>query len=72
MNVSQHTLRIYDRWGNIVYENSASGNLSPENSFWDGKKNGANMPEGVYIFIVDAEDKLGNKRQFKGNITLIR
>lgn len=72
INVSQHTLRIYDRWGNIVYENSASGNLSPENSFWDGKKNGANMPEGVYIFIVDAEDKLGNKRQFKGNITLIR
>jgi gliding motility-associated-like protein len=72
VNVKEHTLRIYDRWGTMVYENSANGNLSPENSFWNGKKNGIDMPEGVYIFIVDATDRFGNKRQFKGNITLIR
>ena len=57
-------LRIYDRWGNLIYETQ---------SFplrWDGsnKTNGKPANEGVYVFVL--ENKNGEKRA--GTITLLR
>ncbi len=42
------TIKIYNRWGNIVYENS-----NYENN-WDGtSKDGNNLPEGTYFIIIE-------------------
>ena len=67
-------MRIYDRWGREVFATS-------DPSFaWDGTLNGANLPEGVYVFNLTGfrEDDNPN-REFrplyiaeKGTITLIR
>ncbi|MCS6905313.1 MAG: gliding motility-associated C-terminal domain-containing protein, partial [Bacteroidia bacterium] len=72
INVIQHKLTIFDRWGKIVFQNRALGNLSPETSYWDGSSSGGPLPEGIYIFTVEAEDRLGKWHQFRGTITLLR
>lgn len=51
---------IYDRWGNIVYENSNYKND------WDG----GNQPEGTYYYILDVDDP--QETIHKGVITLLR
>ena len=42
-------LKIFDRWGSIVFEKS---NFQPfdEMAYWDGTANGAELPEGTYIY----------------------
>ncbi|HTN45169.1 MAG TPA: gliding motility-associated C-terminal domain-containing protein, partial [Flavipsychrobacter sp.] len=64
------SLRIYDRWGVLVFE---SKNIDEG---WDGRYKGTTQPMGVYVYQVDAvgPGPNGTKRTFRknGNISLIR
>lgn len=58
--------KIYDRWGNMVFE------TNDYNEGWDGKYGNANAPEGVYMYIIEAH---GHDRAFffkQGTLTLLR
>jgi gliding motility-associated-like protein len=58
--------RIFNRWGNVVFE------TKDVNEGWDGTFNGEPQPFGVYIYEIEAvgaDGMLWNKR---GNITLLR
>jgi gliding motility-associated-like protein len=59
-------LRIYDRWGNLVYQ---TGSLSGR---WDGTYNGKLCEEGVYAYIADAFCQDGKEIKKTGNVTLFR
>jgi gliding motility-associated-like protein len=58
-------LRIYNRWGQLVFESSDI------NKGWDGRMDGVAQPMGTYIYQVDAETFLKKKFTKTGNITLI-
>ena len=59
--------RIYNRWGQVVYETS---NLSKG---WDGKFKGLEQGAGVYVWMLDGYDEYYQKSvNAKGLITLIR
>lgn len=60
------TFKIYNRWGNIVYDNE-----NPE-SGWDGKFNGVDAPAGVYGYYLNVDINGCGSIIEKGNITLIR
>lgn len=45
------TLRIYDRWGNLVFE-SFNMPLNDPGAGWDGKFNGKPATEGTYSYVV--------------------
>jgi gliding motility-associated-like protein len=64
--VKQYNLRIFDRWGTLVYE---SNDL---NQAWDGTFGGASAPAGVYVFIANAYGRKGDYITLDGNVTLIR
>ncbi|WP_262509247.1 Ig-like domain-containing protein [Thermonema rossianum] len=62
------TLRIFNRWGNVVYENEAYQND------WDGRSNkgiriGENLPDGTYFYTIEVPE-LGVRKA--GYITLKR
>lgn len=57
---------IYNRWGEVVYEGSASS------SGWDGIFNGKTSDVGSYVVIVNALTSLGEKRFVTGSFLLIR
>jgi gliding motility-associated-like protein len=63
-NISGFTMSIFNRWGQLVYENK---NI---NDGWDGKKNGSLCNPGVYIWVVTYEGESG-KVTNKGSVTLI-
>ncbi len=58
---------IYNRWGQLIFKTNGT-----EGRGWDGKLNGVPQPEGVYVFIIDATFKDGQKEHHQGNITLLR
>ncbi|PLK42430.1 PKD domain-containing protein [Emticicia sp. TH156] len=64
-------LRIRNRWGEIIFEKKDfEPNILTEG--WDGKVNNLNMPEGAYVYEIEAEF-IGNiKKQFKNNFSLVR
>ncbi len=59
--------RIFNRWGSMVFETTDS------NEGWDGTFNGREMPEGVYIYLVEAPCELeGGRIVKKGDFLLLR
>ncbi len=63
--------RVFDRWGNQVFqqENLASNNL---NNGWDGRFDGENTIEGVYLYTADLLMDDGVERSISGMVTLVR
>jgi gliding motility-associated-like protein len=64
--VSLKNFRIFNRWGELVFETTKLEDA------WDGTKNGVPQPMGVYIYMVEANTYLGKRFYKQGNITLIR
>lgn len=63
---SLNYFRIFNRWGNLVFETK---NISDG---WDGAFKGQPQPFGVYIYEVQAVSNAGKIITKQGNITLIR
>lgn len=60
------TVRVYSRWGLKLYE-------SDRVDFkWDGRYEGVPVPEGVYVYVIEAIGE--NERSFfrNGTVTLVR
>lgn len=59
-------MKIYNRWGQIVFE------TSQKNQGWDGRTNsGKKVPEGTYFYIIDVETT-GKTKTYTGSLTLLR
>ncbi|MCX6352179.1 MAG: PKD domain-containing protein [Bacteroidetes bacterium] len=66
MKKYDYSLKIFDRWGELVFESN------DVNHGWDGKFYGQLAQDGIYIFILKANG-MDNKSFYKtGNITLLR
>ncbi len=65
-NVESGILSIYNRWGRLLYRS-----LNIENG-WDGTFEGQSLPEGVYVYVLDALGEDGTQFTRTGSITLIR
>jgi len=59
-------LRVYDRWGSLIYESSAS------DAAWDGLISGQLAMPGVYIWQASLQKPLGQKKHLSGTVTLLR
>jgi len=66
LNLTGFTIRIFDRWGNLVY-------ISDNPAFrWDGAMAGKGLPEGAYTFYFTGSGINGEKIEASGVVTLIR
>lgn len=64
-------LRIFNRWGEVVFEKK---DFVPDgiSNGWDGKYKGIDAPEGIYVYFTEMECIAGMRFQLKGTIMLIR
>ncbi len=62
-NYPGHVLRIYNRWGNLVYE--AVNYQSTWDGTWDGKK----LPYGTYFYVLDLNN---GEEPLAGYVQLMR
>lgn len=65
-------LKIYDRWGNLVYVDENYMPNDTQHIGWDGTRNGAENESGVYIFFAEVEFVDGVSIVYKGDVTLVR
>jgi len=61
------SMNIYDRWGELIFQTT-----SIDGRGWDGRFNGIDQPNGVYVYVIDATFIDGQKEHHQGNITLLR
>jgi len=61
------SMNIYDRWGELVFQTTAIDGRG-----WDGKFNGVDQPNGVFVYVIDATFIDGQKEHHQGNVTLLR
>ncbi|HND16094.1 MAG TPA: gliding motility-associated C-terminal domain-containing protein, partial [Saprospiraceae bacterium] len=64
-------LRIFDRWGEQMYEAFNFPVNDPQYG-WDGKLRGKNLKPAVFVYYFEAEFVDGSRRLYKGGINLIR
>jgi gliding motility-associated-like protein len=65
-NLSFYTCKIYNRWGNLVFE------TTNPNQFWDGNYNGGDCVDGTYFYLIEAVGLDDKKYLFKGFLMLAR
>ncbi len=65
------TYRIYDRWGERVFE-AADYLVNDETQSWDGTFRSKPLPAGIYQWMVEVEFLDGITEVFFGHTTLIR
>jgi gliding motility-associated-like protein len=58
--------RIYNRWGELVFE------TNDIEKGWNGQYKGKPQPMGTYVYVVDAKTTTGKRFNKQGNVTLIR
>ena len=69
--VEIQSLRVFDRWGEMVYEvTNTMANDEPNG--WDGTFRGQDLNSGVYIYVAEIRFVDGITEVFKGDVTLLR
>jgi gliding motility-associated-like protein len=70
--ISSYELKIYNRWGQLVYETNDLNELNDLTKGWDGKYKGQEQNVGTFVYYLHAVDEFTQEINRKGNITLLR
>ncbi len=73
--LTSYALRIYNRWGHLMYSNAGDGFASGTPIRWYGNGNGGStLSSGVYYYVVDFTSTCGNSQDgtARGELQLIR
>jgi gliding motility-associated-like protein len=70
VNVIKH-FRIYNRWGQVVFERNNIG-IDDRSAGWDGKYKGRYVDAGTYVYMTEMECLSGELFTFKGTVTVIK
>ena len=71
-NIDQYEIRIYNRWGELVYDSRDASELNDLARGWDGTYKGKPQQIGTFAYYINARDLSNKVIEKKGNLTLIR
>lgn len=69
-NAEVLSMRIFDRWGEMVFSKASFSPNNPEEG-WDGTYKNSDAIQGVYVYMVEMQLSEG-KKVFSGDVTVIR
>ena len=64
-----NNVKVFNRWGGIVYEHNSTENGLYSLNKWDGTFKGELLPMGSYLFIIELNDELD--RSVSGAVSLL-
>lgn len=67
LGVEQFRMQIFNRWGQEVFSTT-----NADGRGWDGKMNGVDQPQGVYVYMIEVTFKNHVTEKKQGNVTLLR
>ncbi len=65
--VKNFKMSVFNRWGNEVFSTT-----NIDGRGWDGKFNGEDQLQAVYVYIIEATFNDGTSEKKQGNVTLLR
>jgi len=65
------TLRIFNRWGETVFE-KRSFNANDPSAGWDGTYKGSKLISDVFVYVMDLVCENNSVLSLKGNISLVK
>ena len=65
--ITLKSIRIYDRWGNRVFEQENNSTFE-----WDGTNQGTQLDGGVYAYLLDIILHDGKRKTLSGDLLLLR
>lgn len=71
-NISRYEIRIYNRWGELVYHSTDATELNDLSRGWNGTLNNTPQSAGTFAYYIIATGNDGQQLEKKGNVTLIR
>lgn len=66
-SLTRFHLKIFNRWGQVVFE---TANLQGQG--WDGRFNDVPQPGGVYPYLIEVQINGEHAEKYQGNVTLLR
>lgn len=64
--------RIFNRWGQLVFDRKFVTTLNNPSAGWDGRLNGVQLPPDVYVYMADVICDNGKTVTLKGDVMLAR
>jgi len=71
-NLSSYEIKIYNRWGELVYQSADATELNNLSRGWNGTLHDAPQSTGTFAYYIIARGSDGKLLEKKGNLTLIR
>lgn len=68
INIDQ--LSVYNRWGNLIYQEEDLTPNDEDAEWWNGTFDGAKLPIGVYTYILSYTEYGEDERQITGTVSL--
>ncbi|TNE30724.1 MAG: T9SS type B sorting domain-containing protein [Bacteroidetes bacterium] len=65
-SLTQFTIKVYDRWGQLLFESSDI------DFAWDGKYNGRGLTEGVYFWVISSSSYCGSGVEQNGTVHILK
>lgn len=65
----ENIVRVYNRWGDVIFEHHSSLSQPYDSNRWDGTYKGSLMPVGSYYFIIEMNDEEATKET--GTVSII-
>ena len=66
-----NSVKVFDRWGNMVWTFTGPVQAITNSPVWDGKYNDVALQPGVYVYFVNFNDDRRQNRVRSGDITII-
>lgn len=65
-------VKIYDRWGNLIFTNANQKNGIGNNDGWDGTFKGKTVELDTYVYIMKVKYFNGVEKDFRGTISIMK
>jgi gliding motility-associated-like protein len=62
-------VRIYNRWGSVIFEHDSSAAGNYNDNAWDGTYQGKALPVGSYFYVIELNDE--NQEKVNGAVSII-
>jgi gliding motility-associated-like protein len=65
-----NVVRVFNRWGNLIFEHDSSVDGPYDSDRWDGSYNGEALPVGSYYYVIDFNDD--DKGSATGTVSILK
>ena len=76
IGIKEYEMRVYDRWGNLIFSCKVNGPPQTQPCRWDGKVDGGAsntiVQDGVYVWKVHILDVFNKEYDYIGSVTVVR